>query len=142
MRGPDLQALVLNPGEAAGLALVLSDPLSFWGGYDPETGTIIDQSHPQVGMRLAERILLLPGSRGSAGTPAGLAESFRLGSGPAAIVLKQRDTNIAVGALVADRLYGLSTPVVVLPGDLFGQVRDGDRLCISRAGRISWDGTD
>ncbi len=39
---------VLVPGLAgAGEALVLTAPISFWGGVDPRTGLIIDVSHPQ-----------------------------------------------------------------------------------------------
>jgi len=33
-------ARVLVPGEASGEVLALDEPLSFWGGLDPETGTL------------------------------------------------------------------------------------------------------
>ena len=35
----------LIAGEAHGEILELDDPLSFWGGFESETGTIIDQAH-------------------------------------------------------------------------------------------------
>ena len=38
-----IQGTVLHGGEAAGELLVLDEPLSFWGGFDPQTGEIIDQ---------------------------------------------------------------------------------------------------
>ena len=36
-------------GEAQGEALVSREPLSFWGGYDYQTGEIIDRRHPLSG---------------------------------------------------------------------------------------------
>ena len=39
----------LVPGKARGAALVLTEPLSFWGGIDPGTGCVIDTHHPQEG---------------------------------------------------------------------------------------------
>ena len=38
-------------GEATGEALVTSEALSFWGGYDFRTGEIIDKHHPLTGVR-------------------------------------------------------------------------------------------
>ena len=43
--------------------LVLDEPLSFWGGYDPQTGMILDQHHPQAGACISGRILILPATR-------------------------------------------------------------------------------
>ena len=40
-------AVTLVPGSAAGPVLRLDEPLSFWGGLDSATGTIIDRLHPQ-----------------------------------------------------------------------------------------------
>ena len=48
------------PGTLAGRtgeALVLDEPLSFWGGLDPETGRLIDVHHPQAGAMLTGRVL-------------------------------------------------------------------------------------
>ncbi len=38
------------PGSAQGMALVSAQPLSFWGGYDPATGEIIDRRHDLSGI--------------------------------------------------------------------------------------------
>jgi predicted aconitase with swiveling domain len=56
---------VLVDGTASGHLMVLTDPLSFWGGVDPATGTIIDRSHPAVGASVAGTILFMPHGRGS-----------------------------------------------------------------------------
>jgi predicted aconitase with swiveling domain len=44
---------------------VFIEPLSFWGGYDTGTGTIVEQSHPAFGQSLAGVILLMARAKGS-----------------------------------------------------------------------------
>ena len=53
------------PGEARGAALVLAEPLSFWGGVDAATGDVIDHSHPDLGRNVAGCVLVMPSGRGS-----------------------------------------------------------------------------
>ena len=129
-----LKGQVLHPGRARARALVLDQPLSFWGGFDPATGEIIDRHHPQCGARITGRALVMPGSRGSAGTPAGVAEALRRGMGPAAILLPGPDANIATGALVAARIYGLAVPVLAMTG--LGQIPNGTALVIEENGEV------
>jgi len=135
--GFSIQGQVLIPGHAAGPALVLDDTLSFWGGFDPASGEIIDVHHPQFGQRVGGSILFVPESRGSAGTPGGIAETLRKGSGPSAFVLGERDVNISVGTLVANRLYALEVPVLAVACVEMAQFRSGDRIEIDRQGLIS-----
>ena len=79
-------------GAAEGEALVTSDALSFWGGYDFHTGEIIDKHHPLAGVRAAGRILAVPFSKGSSTTTAVLLEAVRAGTAPAAIVTTGTDS--------------------------------------------------
>jgi predicted aconitase with swiveling domain len=130
------QGQLLNPGEAAGTALVLSEPLSFWGGFDPASGRVIDRHHPQAGAELAGTILVLPESRGSAGTPAGVAEAVRRGTAPCAIVLGKADANVAAGALVAAALYGRELPVVALVPEELDLIRDGGCVSVRTDGSV------
>ena len=106
-------ATTLVAGAAAGAPLLLEEPLSFWGGLDPASGTIIDRRHPQLGASVADRMLMMPGGRGSSGGSAILAEALRLGKGPAGILMLQRDAIIVVGAMVAAELYGRACPVAL-----------------------------
>ena len=76
--------------------------------------------------------MCIPQSRGSAGTPGGIAETLRNGSGPCAFVLAERDVNISVGTLVANRLYDLETPVLEVPLSVMAQTRNGDLVTIDR----------
>lgn len=100
-------------GEAEGTALVLSEPLSFWGGIDAETGRIIDHSHPDLGKVITGRILVMPSGRGSSSSSSVFAETIRRGTGPAGVILSVSDPILTVGALIAQSLYGLECPVVV-----------------------------
>ena len=113
MSARTFDALTLVPGAAAGPILRLDEPLSFWGGLDPATGTVIDRWHPQRGASVAGRILMMPGGRGSSSGSATLAEALRLGKGPAAILMLERDAIVVVGAMVAVELYGLACPVAL-----------------------------
>jgi uncharacterized protein len=123
-------------GRAEGEVVVLDEPLSFWGGYDPETGRIIDRRHPQLGVSLVDVIAILPAGRGSSSSTSVLAEAIRLGTAPAGIVLTSPDAIIALGAMVAEELYGTTMPVVVMTesvGDQVDQVRRWRRASIDTA---------
>ncbi|MGZ8581498.1 MAG: aconitase X swivel domain-containing protein [Actinomycetota bacterium] len=103
---------VLVPGVASGEVLVLDEPLSFWGGLDPDTGRLIDTHHPQVGASLAGRVLVMPSGRGSSSSSYVFAEAIRAGTAPVAVVLAEADAIVALGAIVAGELYGVEVPVV------------------------------
>ena len=103
----------LVEGEARGEVIVLDEALSFWGGYEPATGRIIDPSHPQHGMSLTGRIVVMAHGRGSSSSASVLAEALRLGTGPAGLVLERPDQILVTGSLVAGLLYGVVCPVAV-----------------------------
>jgi len=131
-----MEARVLIPGHATGPALVLDDTLSFWGGFEPSNGEIIDVHHPQFGQLVGGSVLFIPQSRGSAGTPGGIAETLRNGSGPLAFVLGEPDVNISVGTLVANRLYELEIPVLEISLAAMAQIRSGDSVTIDQRGIV------
>lgn len=108
-----IAAVTLVPGTARGNALVLQEPLSFWGGLDAISGKIIDRWHPQHGAVLSRSILVMKAGRGSSSGSSVLAEAIRLGTGPAGIVLLTRDAIVTVGAMVAAELYCKECPVVL-----------------------------
>lgn len=117
-------------GVASGTAIVLRAPLSLWGGLDSDTGNVIDRSHPDVGICLTGRVLVMEGGRGSSSSSAVLAEALRRGTAPAAFVLATPDPILTVGALVAEQLYGTVCPIVVC--DTGGLV-SGARISITAA---------
>lgn len=123
-----LEGRTLSRGRGGGRALVLRAPLSFWGGT--EEGRIVDAHHPQVGEEVAERVLVLPSGRGSSSSSSVLAEAIRAGTAPVAILLLRPDPIIALGAVVADELYGRAIPVGVLPADAYERLRSGMHLVV------------
>lgn len=100
-------------GEASGEMIVLTEGLSFWGGFDPMSGRIIDRAHPQHGESLAGKIVAMPHGRGSSSASSVLAESLRLGTGPAGLILDEPDQILVIGSLVARLLYGVECPIYV-----------------------------
>jgi hypothetical protein len=130
----------LHAGSGEGTALVLAEPLSFWGGLDPATGLIIDQRHPQAGESVAGRVLVLTAGRGSSSSSTVLAEALRAGTGPAAIILCEADEIVVLGALVAELLDGHSIPVVLLDPPTHGRLRSGDVLHIEPSGWVAKHG--
>jgi uncharacterized protein len=105
---------VLAPGIARGTIVRLAEPLSFWGGFDSETGRIIDRTHGDVGRVLTGAIVVMSRARGSSSSSSVLAEAIRRGTAPAAIVLGAPDPILPVGAIVAQTLYGQLCPIVVV----------------------------
>ena len=132
-----VQGRVLIRGRAEGVALVLEQSLSFWGGFDPLSGQIIDVHHPQYGEFVTASILCIPESHGSAGTPGGIAETLRLGSGPKAFILGKADINISIGALVANRLYDLQVPVIAITLQQMRQLKTASVISINETGLLS-----
>ena len=128
--GLTLEGRSLLGGRAAGEACVLDEPLSFWGGFDPESGAIIDRRHPQAGAALKGRVLVMPSGRGSSSSSSVLAEAIRAGTAPAGIVLAEPDDIVVLGAIVARELYGTEVPVLVLSGDDYSRIGTGDAVAI------------
>jgi hypothetical protein len=125
---------LIAPGRARAPALVLDEPLSLWGGLDPATGRVIEPRHPQHGARVSGRVLVLPAARGSSSSASVLAEAVRAGTAPAAIVLGEPDLILALGAAVAEELYAVQIPILVLPAADLAAIRDGATVDIGPDG--------
>jgi uncharacterized protein len=109
-----LVAEAVLSGSGSGAMLMLDAPLSFWGGFDSETGTVIEAGHPQHGASLAGVVLLMERAKGSSSSSSVLAEAIRNGTGPVAIVMRERDLIVGLGCIVASELYGIDVPIVVV----------------------------
>jgi predicted aconitase with swiveling domain len=128
-----IRAHVLNHGSAHGSVIVLEEPLSFWGGFDPATGVVIDSHHPQCGVSLTGRIVLMRECRGSGTAPGAIAEAIRLGTAPAAIILIEPDVNLAIGAMTAAELYGKHCPVLAVAAEDFAQLAEARHIGVKDA---------
>ena len=131
------KAQVLTAAQTHGPVLVLDEPLSFWGAFEPRTGVILDVHHPQRGASVKGTILLMRESKGSGSAPGAIAEAIRLGTAPAAIILVTPDINLAIGAEVAQTLYVRTCAVLAVPEDDFSALRRMSHLHISAEGEIT-----
>lgn len=104
----------VTPGSGEGSLLVLDEPLSFWGGYDSAAGVITEPAHPQFGAGMAGKVLMMERAKGSSSSSSVLAEAIRNGTGPSAIVMRERDLIVALGCIVASELYGRDVPIAVV----------------------------
>lgn len=122
---------MLVGGDASGPVLALDEPLSFWGGFDATDGTIIDRAHPQAGASLTGCVVVMTVGRGSSSASSVLAEAIRQGTAPAALVLQESDEIIALGAIVADELYGIAVPVLVVDAADHASIAASSRAAIT-----------
>ena len=132
-----MQGDAVVPGDVEAVAMVATDPLSFWGGYDAATGEIIDRRHPLSGQYATGRVLVLPGARGSSTGTAVLLEAVRVGQAPAALVTDGRDSFFALAAIVARLMYGRSFVVVAMDAGQMAAIPDGALVRITSDGRVS-----
>ncbi len=124
------------PGQASGVALASTEPVSFWGGYDQSSGEIIDRRHPLSGQIAAGRILVLPYTRGSSTSTAILLESVRAGVQPAGLVTDRADVFLALASVVAGEMYEKSFPMVAVSRDEFELIQTGDEVEILDDGSV------
>lgn len=127
----------LVAGEAEADALASTEPLSFWGGYDQETGEIIDRRHPLSGANAAGHVLILPLTRGSSTTTAVFLEAVRRGTAPAAIVTHGVDRFMTLASIVADELYGNPVPVVSVSEQEFEALQGARRVRVESSGKVT-----
>jgi uncharacterized protein len=103
-----LEPLVPGP-KPQGEMLILTAPISFWGGVDPKTSRIADVRHPQHGQEIKHKVLFIPATIGSSSASAILLELVHRGIAPAALILREPDAILLLGLIVA-REMGWATP--------------------------------
>ncbi|MBM3546895.1 MAG: DUF126 domain-containing protein [Alphaproteobacteria bacterium] len=102
-----LSGEMLVAGKGTGTILRVDHALSFWGGVDPKTARITDPRHPRHNECLTGRVVALAELRGSSSSSAVLLELIHAKIAPAAILLRDTDAILALGALVAREMgYG------------------------------------
>lgn len=89
-------------GNASGVALVSTKPLSFLGGIDPKTGVIIERNNDLFGKTIKDSILCFPHGHGSTVGSFVLYALAKNGLAPKAIVNTLADPVVVVGAVIAN----------------------------------------
>ena len=101
-RKMELKGRIIAKGVAEGEALTTTQPISFYGGVDPETSEIIEKGHELQGKRVKDKILVFPNGKGST---VGSYTLYRLKKGavaPAGIINRECETVVAVGAIISE----------------------------------------
>ena len=89
-------------GKAEGFALVSSQPISFFGGLDAETGKVIERGHELEGEKITNKVLVFPRGKGSTVGTYVIYAMGRKGTAPAAIINVDTEPIIASGCVLAE----------------------------------------
>ncbi len=131
----EIAGRALVDGAASGRVIKLDEPLSFWGGLDAASGRIVGR-HTRSGASIAGRVLVMPSGRGSSSSSSVLAEAISRSTGPVAVVLAEDDQIVALGSLVAQELYSMTCPVVVVSREDLALIPDEGPVRIERGGVV------
>jgi predicted aconitase with swiveling domain len=89
-------------GYAEGDALVSGDPISFYGGVDPETGVVVERGHAVEGECITGRVFVFPTGKGSTVGSYVIYRMKKLGTAPAALVNVETEAILATGCVISE----------------------------------------
>lgn len=99
----------ISKGTAEGEVLVTRQPLSFFGGVNPENGCVVEKDHELYNICVADKILVMPTSKGSTGSTW--------------ILIRLSENKVAPKAIIT-----VETDVIVTAGVIIGQIPTIDQL--------------
>ncbi|MFQ1021214.1 aconitase X [Tardisphaera saccharovorans] len=88
-------------GTASGEAIVSYKPLSFLGGINPSTGIVIDEESELKGESVKGKVLVYPTGKGSTVGSYIIYAMKKMGTSPAAIIMREADTVTIIGCVLA-----------------------------------------
>ncbi|MDA8585759.1 aconitase X [Rhodobacteraceae bacterium] len=124
------KAILIVLAEVDAEVITSAEGLSFWGGVDPNTGHVIDAHHPLHGQSMAGKIVVMPTSRGSCSGSGVLLELALNGHAPAALIFREDEEILTLGALIAERMFKRTVGVARITG------RDYDALCSKKTAKL------
>jgi predicted aconitase with swiveling domain len=98
----ELKGRIISKGVAEGEALTTTQPISFYGGVDPETSEILEKGHELQGKRVKDKILVFPNGKGSTVGSYTLYRLKKGGVAPAGMINRECETVVAVGAIISE----------------------------------------
>jgi len=98
----ELKGRIISKGKAQEEALVTSQPISFYGGVDPNTGEVIEKGHELQGKSVKGKILVFPNGKGSTVGSYTLYRMKKNGVAPAGMINRECETVVAVGAIISE----------------------------------------
>lgn len=121
-----LTGRIIFEGTACGRVLKSDVPLGFFGHLDPETGVYKEQGHPLDGISIKDRVLVFPRGKGSTVGSYILYGLKKAGNAPAAMVMAECDTIVAVGAIIGEIPTIDGVPMTALEDGQEVRVEGGD----------------
>jgi predicted aconitase with swiveling domain len=116
-------------GQAEGEALVSRDPVSFYGGVNPETGVVMERGHSVEGECVTGRVFVFPTGKGSTVGSYVIYRMKKLSTAPAAIVNLETEAILATGCVMS------GIPLVDRIGeDAMDSLRSGMQLRVDADG--------
>jgi predicted aconitase with swiveling domain len=97
-----LKGRIIFKGTIEAEALTTTMPISFYGGVDPNTGIVIEKGHELQGKSVKDKILVFPQGKGSTVGSYTLYRMKKNGTAPAAMINKESETIVAVGAIISE----------------------------------------
>lgn len=98
----ELSGRIIKAGNAEGVALVSTEPVSFFGCIDPDTGVVTEKGHVLEGKSVKDTVLVFPSGKGSTVGSYALYRLKKNGAAPAAIINRECEAIVAVGAIISD----------------------------------------
>ena len=98
----ELKGRIIYKGKGEGEALTTTQPISFYGGVDPNTGIVIEKGHELQGQSVKGKVLVFPNGKGSTVGSYTLYRMKKNGTAPAGIVNKECETVVAVGVIISE----------------------------------------
>jgi predicted aconitase with swiveling domain len=98
----ELKGRIIYRGKGEGEALTTTQPISFYGGVDPNTGVVIEKGHELQGQSVKGKVLVFPNGKGSTVGSYTLYRMKKNGTAPAGIVNRECETVVAVGAIISE----------------------------------------
>ena len=113
-------------GAAEGEILISPEPVSFFGGVDPDTGVITEPGHPCLGKSISGKVFVFPTGKGSTVGSYIIYRMMKQGTAPIAIINRETEAIIATGCAISgiplvDRLE--EDPIKVLNTGMRVRVR-------------------
>jgi predicted aconitase with swiveling domain len=118
------KAKVIVSGKVEAESISSPQPITFFGGIDPNTGEVIEEGHIIKGMKIGGRVLVFPCGKGSTVGSYVLYGLAKSGYGPAAIINTKFDAIIASGCIIAN------IPLLIAPENFVNKIATGDRIRI------------
>ncbi|MCU4717828.1 DUF126 domain-containing protein [Halapricum hydrolyticum] len=117
-----VQGNAITEGMATGEVLRSTEPISFYGAVEPDTGEFIEEGHQLEGENVAGKVLVFPRGKGSTVGSYVLYGLAQNGVAPAAIINEETETIVATGAILGEIPCVDDVPIDAL--------EDGERVTV------------